>query len=474
MVLSVKAARDTRQFYAVCLHLQDCELTVTPWSTIVQRLDAFLKDSSPSGSGCDRLSFVDNDSDGFATVCLQAVACRIMRRENFMIALMSMGFFDSCAFTNVLLWCLRLSVVDASFGEDSELWDAGRVQFRLRVFAVGSGVLMPFVFPLMVVYVLFKEAETYQSHRHRGNAANLSASSSSLGGRTWSPRASWTFREYNELPHVFEARLAASHEAARAFLGHFTSPVWALWARCATYVAGVGLTVLLMFAMIDEAIVLHVYVGARNLLWYVAVLSTIMAVCGSWVPVTDSPRAPDSALHALCSKTHYMPDAWTRGGTLPGCLLARNDVLEFFPHRVAQYAKELASVIAMPYVLGVVYARRAWAFQSVIRSMTVHHPRVGLVTKPCLFLCRDKDEEEEDDGGSGGRTGTPWIAFTWRKERHSIYSFHSANGDAWIPAYASTRAILQSTKRQMGSEIICAIVQSRLFSFVFFAASASG
>ena len=31
-----------------------------------------------------------------------------------------------------------------------------------------------------------------------------------LGPRKWSPRALWKFREFNELPHIFERRYAAS------------------------------------------------------------------------------------------------------------------------------------------------------------------------------------------------------------------------------------------------------------------------
>lgn len=44
---------------------------------------------------------------------------------------------------------------------------------------------------------------------------------SAIGGRRYTSFASWKFREFNELPHIFARRLDESYPLANMYIGQF-------------------------------------------------------------------------------------------------------------------------------------------------------------------------------------------------------------------------------------------------------------
>jgi hypothetical protein len=147
-----------------------------------------------------------------------------------------------------------------------------------------------------------------------------------LGPRKWSPLALWRFREFNELPRIFEQRCGgayaravaaaaavalmrlcqplsllrsvnASYEPANVYERQFPTPVLSVVGRCVSYVTGSIVSVLLLLTLLDERILLYVRVWDRNLLWYIAVLSAVLAVSRVFVPSPeDEVLNPDGAM----------------------------------------------------------------------------------------------------------------------------------------------------------------------------------
>ena len=57
-----------------------------------------------------------------------------------------------------------------------------------------------------------------------------------------------------------------------------------LVARCASFIAGAIVAVLLLFSMLDEHLLLSVSFGGKNLLWFLAIFSTLLAISRSLIP----------------------------------------------------------------------------------------------------------------------------------------------------------------------------------------------
>ena len=93
--------------------------------------------------------------------------------------------------------------------------------------------LVPFIAGFMTMHFFLLHAQEWRDKKHY------------LGPREWSPIARWSFRELNELPHVFETRLAASRKLADAYLKLFPRPMIAALARSVAFVSGALVAVLL-------------------------------------------------------------------------------------------------------------------------------------------------------------------------------------------------------------------------------------
>ena len=107
--------------------------------------------------------------------------------------------------------------------------------------------------------------------------------------RSWSGAAIWTFREFNELPHVLEQRLEPSYEAAENYIKLFGQSEWkAALGRLFVFIGGAFGTVLLLLGVINDAILLHVQLWGRNLLWYAGIAGIIYSIGKALIPAKEA------------------------------------------------------------------------------------------------------------------------------------------------------------------------------------------
>lgn len=123
----------------------------------------------------------------------------------------------------------------------------------------------------------------------------------------------WKFREFNELPHVFDERINKSYSPAIDYLQSFTSLYVSITARCVAYISGSLVAVLLVASVLDEAILLYVHIGDHNLIWYLGICSAIFAASRSIAPEDGKIITADEQnemVDRISAWTHYRPDHW--------------------------------------------------------------------------------------------------------------------------------------------------------------------
>lgn len=86
-----------------------------------------------------------------------------------------------------------------------------------------NAVLGPAIAVYLVVYSFFRYFEEYHKNP------------SSIGGRAFTPQARWTFREFNELPHLFDKRIEGSLPIAKKYVDQFPKERTTLIMRCVPY-----------------------------------------------------------------------------------------------------------------------------------------------------------------------------------------------------------------------------------------------
>ena len=155
-------------------------------------------------------------------------------------------------------------------------------------------------------------------HFSMQNLYDFRSSQQYLGPREWSDVARWTFREFNELPHIFERRLGPSYEAAEEYLINLFAPVSLLNSvgRVLVFLSGSLGVVCLALAALNDASLLDVKLGHWNLLWYVGILGVGYSVGKGMLPkITVAERyrrnffaEMDTALEKITHHTHYYPE----------------------------------------------------------------------------------------------------------------------------------------------------------------------
>lgn len=398
----ISQAYKTRAFYRNRLKMTTRDIQTAEWSEIVEKLK-HLQDSGY------RLQINNAELNALT------ISQRIMRKDNYMIALMcmevlpvgspswraSLGLVEAYdarrptplgpsptrrKFKDSNLYWLGQSlefnlfqaignhVVDDKFQLNKKAMNARAVRTRMYILALINLILTPLILVFSVIHFFLRYAEEFHSKKNY------------LGPRFWSPHALWILREFNEMPHNFDRRIYSAVRPAERFLRLFPSPVPLVLARGAAFILGGLVAVLLVFGLVDDSVLLHVRVWDRNLLWYFAVLSAGLAASRALIPPPEEEfvfTSPNAHMRRTAALTHFLPEEWRRNSSSYD---VRDKFSAMIPFRLALLLRELVSVICVPYVLAVVLPRYADDVAKFFYDNTVTREGLGDV---CTFSLMD-------------------------------------------------------------------------------------
>jgi len=257
--------------------------------------------------------------------------------------------------------------------------------------ALVLGLALAAASPVVLCYAIIY----YAAHQ----MGDIYASRSYMGARRWSLYALRLFRDYNELPHVLQQRLAPSFAMATKFLALRRGAAAAPLARLAMVAAASLLALILVAGLLNEAVPLYVTAGGRNLLWYATVLG---AATGALRGATDdvaavSISAADAQLAALAAVTHFLPRAWTVDAPTRRSAAVHDQLAALFPFRLQLFLAEVAAAATTPFLLLAVLPARLPAICAFLRSHTRHDAALG-------SLCSLAAEAVAGTADGGGAT----------------------------------------------------------------------
>lgn len=265
--------------------------------------------------------------------------------------------------------------------------DPAALRRRFVVCGVAHAIFMPFLLFFMTLHFGLTNAYDWKSTKRY------------LGPREWSLSSLWLFREFNELPHNFERRLAPSYEAAEAYLKLFgQSEIVTAVGRVLVFIGGSLGAVLFVFAAINDAILLHVKIADWNLLWFAGMVGVLYSTGKAMIPTESSmPRnirnmfaETDAALKNVANHTHYYMETWKGRGSDVATYKA---MAGMFKYKAQKFAMEVAAVIVAPYILCVSMAKQADAICEYIFAVKSEVKGAGEV---CGFATFDFDKFSDE------------------------------------------------------------------------------
>lgn len=308
------------EFFHHLLEVPDKDLQTVSWQEIVAKLMR-LRDINPRTAQnipARNRKFIGSQSK--QRMDAHDIANRLMRRENYLIALFNKDILDLTLplpllrhrqfFSRTVEWNISLCVLDFVFDEQGqvrpmflretyrrELVEALRNRFR--TFAIFNIVCAPFIVAYSFIMFFFTYFTEYQRNP------------SQLGSRSYTPLAEWKFREFNELAHLFERRARMSYPFAQRYLDQFPKDKTNQLFEFIAFIAGALAAVLAVASILDPEMFLGFEITQdRTVLFYFGILGTIWAVARGAVQEETMVSDPEFVFREVIKFTHYNPAHW--------------------------------------------------------------------------------------------------------------------------------------------------------------------
>ncbi|GAA6017488.1 hypothetical protein JCM10207_008244 [Rhodosporidiobolus poonsookiae] len=457
--LGVRRLWEMHEFFSELLEVPENDIQTIPWHAIVSRL-SLLRASHPSALSSR------STSAPAARLDAHDVANRIMREENYLIALFNKDVVDislpvpralqraaGFAFgattgangrkrrvgkhmlTQAMEWNLRFCLLGFLFGRDGQVRRAflsernkGELVEALRRRFILMGVINAVFAPFIVLYLLMYSFFRYFEEYHKNP--------SSIGSRAFTQLARWKFREFNELPHLFQQRLRIAHPLSDAYINQFPKAKTALLSRFVAFVAGSFAAVLILFSLIDPDAFLHFEITpGRTVLFYIGITGTIVAVARGMVPDENRVVDPEELMRGIVEHTHYLPVEWKDKLHSAEVHIAFG---KLFQMKASLFLQEIFSVLITPFVLWYTLPDCAPALVDFFREFTVHVDGLGYV---CSFAVFDFDRHGDAKFGAPVQGQAERWKSTEGKMEKSFLTF-AAHNPAWQPRDATQSLFL--------------------------------
>ncbi|EGW31409.1 uncharacterized protein SPAPADRAFT_51426 [Spathaspora passalidarum NRRL Y-27907] len=406
--------REIRNFYHYLINIDDEELMTINWKTIVERL-MLLKDYNTLTSTNDPQRHYVNDLSSKVRLNAHDIANRIMRRENYMIAMMNKDILDLTLFDNrffsitqnsiltkTLEWNLKLCIDNFIYNQNGQinssiLKDYNRNQLakeltsRFKLAAIINLLLCPFIaiyFVLLYFYRYFNE--------FKSNPSSL------VGSRQYTPFAQWKLREFNELPHFFNKRLLLSIGPANTYINQFPKGYIAINVmKLINFVSGALLAILVIMGIWyeDESHSFWAFelTEGRSSLFYISIFGTIWAVTGN-TPTSASEISsnsesfvydPEASLRYVSQFTHYLPSTWNKK---LHTIEVKNSFCELYSLKILIILNEIFSIVLTPFILWFKISANSGAIIDFFREYSIHVDGLGYVCYFAMFNFEEKDK----------------------------------------------------------------------------------
>ncbi|KAJ1921696.1 autophagy protein atg9 [Mycoemilia scoparia] len=387
LALDIPSLLEMRAFYKDVLTIPTEDITTITWNEVMKHM-VDLRDREIA------LELARKRRARLAHYKLDAhvIINRIMRRENYTIALFNKNLLDTAiplrgfssrqSFSKTLEWNVFFCLISYAFDERGQirkrfLHESNREilseGLRRRFIFMGVINLMfaPFIVVFLIVYSFFRYFE--EIYHDPG----------SIASRTYTPYARWQFRNFNELPHAVNRRLNKSYPKATAYLSNFTNETTTIIARFVGFIAGSFAAILILLSVIDNELSLEFQVTPhRTVLFYLGLFGTIIATCRGMVPQEHSIIHPAWILRDTLEDLQYMPPEWR--GKLHTTEV-RKSFEKLFAYKALIFFEELASVFTTPFLLMKTLPRCSGAIIDFFREFTVHVDHVGYVCSFAIF-----------------------------------------------------------------------------------------
>lgn len=387
-ILDVPRLRQMHDFYLHLLGIPEQEVQSISWQEVVSRIMA-LRDSNPTITSNSKKQGAYIRSQNKQRMDAHDIANRLMRRQNYMIAMINKDILDLTLpipflrnrklFTRTLEWNIELCIMDFVFNRKGHvrplfLKDTHRknlsnaLRFRFILIGITSLVSAPFLATFFILEHFFQNFNDYQK-----NPAQI-------GLREYTPFAQWKFREFNELNHLFQRRINMSYPFATRYINQFPKDKTIQIAKFVSLISGAVVSVLGLATILDQENFLNFEITpGRTTIFYIGIFGSIWAVARGLLPDDNMVYDTAFSIQEVVQFTHYEPQHWA--GRLH-TVEVKEEFSQLYQMKLLIFVEEVLSIFFTPFVLWFSLPKCSERIIDFFREFTVHVDGIGYV---CTF-----------------------------------------------------------------------------------------
>lgn len=392
-------------FYHYLLGIPDSDIQTIAWERVVEGL-MNLRDANPETASNvpGYVRKVARTSQSKQRMDAHDIANRLMRRDNYYIALINKEILDMqldlpflgqrSFYSKSLEWCLSFCfenfIFDSHGHVQPHILDAKlrlrmieTLRRRFRFAAIISILMAPLNVTAQCIYFF---ARYYAEFRN---------SPSQLGARAFTPYAEWRMREFNELEHDFRRRCKMSYPFADRYLAQFPRDKTIQFLSFVSLIAGTVAAVLGIATLLDPELFLGFEITQnRTAFFYLSVSMVIFTTARGSVPDDAEVHEPVLHLFEVIEYTHYTPQRWRNKFHTPA---VRDEFAAMYQVKVLIFLEEILSLVAAPFILWRNAGKPSAAVIDFFRQNTVHVDGLGGLCNHAVFEFRKRNRPEDDD-----------------------------------------------------------------------------
>ncbi|CZS98372.1 probable Autophagy-related protein 9 [Rhynchosporium agropyri] len=408
LLIDIPRLLRNRDFFVHLLEVPDGDMQTISWQDVVARIMA-LRDANPittENISPQARKYLGSQSK--QRLDAHDIANRLMRKENYLIAMFNKDILDLTLpfpflqdrqlFSRTLLWNLDWCVMGLIFNDSGQvrqliLKDSHRRQLSeaLRGRFLFAGFMNVIFAPVIVIYLMIVYFLRYFNEYKKDPSA--------IGSRQYTPLAEWKFREFNELHHLFHKRVNMSYPFASRYLDQFPKVKSVQLARFMSFIAGAIVSVLAVATLWDpESFLSFDITSDRTVLFYLTVFGGIWAATNGMIPEENLVFEPEYALRQVIEYTHYMPTQWQN--RLHSDEVKR-EFATLYQLKIIIFLEEVFSIIVTPFILWFSLPKCSDQIIDFFREFTIHVDGVGYVCSFAVFDFKKGDGRKPLHHGGG-------------------------------------------------------------------------
>lgn len=393
LALQYPRLRAMHDFYHYLLDIPDDDIQTVEWQSVVGRIMALrdLNFTTASNLSPEARKLLDHKSR--QRLDAVDIASRLMRRDNYLIALFNKEILDVTIpipflgnryiFSETTKWHVQLAVMDYVFSGPNKTFNPDflksknrrdlvkRLQLRFFWTGIISIACAPFTVSFVLISYLFKYFTEY--HKDPGQLSN----------RDFTVFALWKFREFNELPHIFKRRINMAYPYANLYLAQFPKDKSEQISAFVAFIAGAFAFVLVGFTLFDSEhfLTFEITPGQTAIFW-LGVLTAIYRIARSSSPQEDQVAEPSYYLDHVNTHTRYLPDTWKERLHTNE---VRGEFSQLYQPKILIFAEEILSMIITPFLLIFRLPQCSERIVDFFREFSIVVDGLGIVCSHSMF-----------------------------------------------------------------------------------------